>query len=283
MTDSLRTIPLGSATVSVINVGDIILSLSQALSVPESEWRPHYAAEFEQALPFPSNCVHLAVPGASILVDANNYEVAFPPTSPFLPPNYQPPPDMITQLREKGISAESITHLVITHAHRDHYVGVTMLQDGQYVPCFPNARCFLNRADWENPDMQEALQDADSVESHTLGVLHRLGLLNLVEGNHHLNSAVSILAAPGESVGHQIVRVHVDGQTFYSLGDLFHHEVEVEHPEWMASWANAESNLASRHALIKAALEENALLVAAHIADIGRLKQTAKGTRWVAV
>jgi glyoxylase-like metal-dependent hydrolase (beta-lactamase superfamily II) len=283
MADYVRTIPLGKARVSVINVGDLILSLSEEMNVPESEWRPRYIAIFERPSPFPSQCIHIALPGASMLVDAGDYALSAPPDSPYLPSNYRPPPDLMAQLLEIGVRPEDITHLVITHAHFDHYNGVTTEHDGRYAPCFPNARCFLGKADWEHPETQEALQDPNSLESHTLGALHREGLLELVEGNRDLVPSVSIIASPGESPGHQIVRVHSRGQTLYCLGDLYHHSIEVEQPTWMVTWANPDAILASRHALVKAALEENALLIAAHIPTVGRLEGTPSGARWVAV
>jgi glyoxylase-like metal-dependent hydrolase (beta-lactamase superfamily II) len=282
MTAFIRTLPFGTATLTVINQGDLRLSLAESLNVPESEWRPHYASEFEQPLLFPSQSIHIALPEASVLVDANNYARSVTPDSTFLPPNYQPPPDLITQLLEQNIHPEDITHLIITHAHFDHYAGVTIEREGHYIPSFPNARCYLGKADWEDSETQKALQDPNSDDSCTLGVLHQQGLLELVEGNRDLLPQVRIIAAPGESPGHQIVRVHVDGTTIYCLGDLYHHAVEVEHPSWMAEWANPETNLASRLALTQAALAENALLIPAHM-PVGRMERTNSGVRWIEV
>src|SRR5579885_1376884 len=282
MTDYVRTLPLGSATVTVINVGDIFFPLAEAMDVPESEWRPGYAEVFEKPLSFGSQCVHIALPGASILVDAGNYERSFPPSSPFFLQGYQPPPDLLAQLRTQGIEPEDITHLIITHAHFDHYSGVTIEREGHNVPSFPRARCYLGRKDWEQEQFQQSLQDPSTANSRTLGVLHQAGLLELVDGDYEPLPSVQIIAAPGESPGHQIVRVHVDGQTLYCLGDLYHHAVEVEHPDWMASWAHEEANLASRRALEQRALNEEAVLVAAHM-PVGRMTRTESGTGWVTI
>ncbi len=273
---------LGAASISILNAGELRLALAEILNVPESEWRPHYADVFERPLYFPSQCVHIALPGASILVDANNYLLSSPPGSPYAPPDYQPPPDLLTQLRERGIRPEDITHVVITHAHYDHYAGVTREQDGEFVPAFPRARYFLGKADWEHPETQQALQDPNSADSRTLGVLQRQGLLELVEGERDLLDGVRILAAPGESPGHQIVRISSEEQALYCLGDLYHHPVEIEHPSWMAEWDDVGLNIASRAALAERALAENALLIAAHIPGVGRLERTATGARWIA-
>ncbi len=284
MQHDTRAISLGAAAVSVINVGHVRLTLSEIMNVPPDEWRPRYSGVFDQSLFFPSQCIHVALPDASVLVDANNFALSAPPGSPYAPPaDYQSPPDLLTQLLERGIRPRDITHLVITHAHFDHYAGTTLERDGRYVPSFPRARCFLGKADWDHPETQEALRDPTSADSRTFGVLQQAGLLELVEGDRDLTSSVSLIAAPGESPGHQVVRVASQGQVLYCLGDLYHHTIEVEHPSWMAEWDDVNANLASRITLAEAALADNALLIATHIPGIGRLERTATGVRWVNV
>ena len=277
-----HTIALGDATITIVNVGDMMVDMAQEIAAPESAWQPLYGAIFAGSRPYPSQCAHIALEGASILVDAGDYAQAISLDSSYLPPHYAPPPGVVQQLLSRSIRPEDITHLIITHAHFDHYAGSTIERDGGYVPRFPNARVFLGRADWDYPETQDALQDPESLDSHTFGVLHKLGLLELVVGDLDVTPGVRIISAPGESPGHQVVRVHSQGQTFYCLGDLFHHPAEVEHPAWMVKWADASANLSSRQALIKAALQENALLLAAHML-VGQVEGTVENPRWASI
>ena len=48
-----------------------------------------------------------------------------------------------------GVRPEEITHVLITHAHYDHFAGVAVERDGRYVARFPQARHLIGRADWE--------------------------------------------------------------------------------------------------------------------------------------
>jgi glyoxylase-like metal-dependent hydrolase (beta-lactamase superfamily II) len=281
-TTTPRAISLGDATITIINVGDMMVDMGREMAVPESAWRPLYGSSLAGPRPFPSQCAHIALAGSSILVDSGDYALAISLDSSYLPPEYSPPPGVVEQLLSRGIHPEDITHLIITHAHFDHYAGTTIERSGSYVPRFPNARVFLGRADWENPETQEELRNPASLDSRTFGVLHKLDLLELVEGGLDVTSEVRIIAASGESPGHQIVRVHSQGQTLYCLGDLFHHPAEVEQPAWMVKWANASTNLTSRQALINAALQENALLLAAHM-PVGRVEGTLANPRWVSL
>jgi hypothetical protein len=82
-----------------------------------------------------------------------------------------------------------------------------MEHDGSYIPRFPHARVLLGRADWDWSETQHALLDPHSLESRTFGVLQKHNLLELVEGHPRPDPEVHIIAAPGESPGHQIVRV----------------------------------------------------------------------------
>jgi glyoxylase-like metal-dependent hydrolase (beta-lactamase superfamily II) len=273
MADYLRSIELGATTVTMINIGDVRFRMDDWMSVPAAE-RPPYFGEW---LPFPIYSVHIAAPGRSVLVDAGFYEVD--PNSPHAIPGYQPPPDLPAALAEAGAPPEAIDYVVITHIHHDHINGLTRQQGDSFVPCFPNARHLLSQADWQQA--QAALQQPESVEGRTLGVLEGAGLLEKLSGSHDLGGGVEVVPAPGETPGHQIVRVRSDERTLYCLGDLYHHPIEIARQEWVASWADADATRASRQALVRAALAEDALLIATHIQSLGRLERAGSGVVWV--
>ncbi|HEX6797631.1 MAG TPA: MBL fold metallo-hydrolase [Ktedonobacterales bacterium] len=278
---AVTTIPLGAATLTVVNVGDSLWTLAEELGLREAE-RAAHPDLFASSL-FAGQCVHITLPDASVLVDASVYD--YPLDSPQVPPGYVPPPDLLTALAAHGIAADGVRHVVITHPHFDHINGLTRPDDehpDQWRPCFANARHYLGARDWESPEMRAALADPDSLEARTLGVLYAAGLLELLAGasEREIVPGVRIVPAPGETPGHQVVRVESVGRVAYCLGDLFHSAEEVARPEWMAVWADRAAMAASRRALLAAALAEDALLVAAHISGAGRLVAEGTGVRW---
>ena len=124
-----------------------------------------------------------------------------------------------------------MTHVLISHNHGDHLAGATVVSDGRRAARFPNARYVINRAEWAARGADDPL----GVAALHLGALEAHGKLDLVDGDLEVTPGVTFLHAPGESLGHSVVRVASDGQTFYDLADLFHFECEVEHQDW-APW-----------------------------------------------
>jgi glyoxylase-like metal-dependent hydrolase (beta-lactamase superfamily II) len=270
---------VGTARVSLLNAGDLRTKLSDELAVPEAEWRLRYSDLFEQPRVIPTWSVLVEDRTVKLLVDVNDYRATVPAESAYAIAGYAPPPPIPSQLLSLGVHPEEITHTVITHAHWDHFAGVTTLTDDGYAPTFAQARYYLGAADWRQAE-QEAAQDPAGLEARTLAVLHQRAVLHEVTNPVQLADNIEILPAPGETPGHQIVRVRSDGDTLFVLGDLFHHTIEVEHPEWMVTWADAAAMRATRDWVCQDALASNALLVAAHIATIGRMQRTQTGLRW---
>lgn len=279
VSNAIQTIGVGRARVHLIDLGTLTVDLAGWLSVPRDEWTPETTPYLARPITMPAQVAAIELPGSVVLVDAcDPLSIA---ESTYAGPGYRTPPDLIEQLAAIGIAPEQVDHVVLTHLHFDHYSGVARGQGGRRVPCFPRARHYVGRADWDA--VAEALADPESLEHKTLGVIERHGLLQLVEGEVDLTDEISVLAAAGESPGHQIVRVRSRGQTLYCLGDLYHHPAEIEHPEWQVYWADADASRRSRQRLVAAALAEDAIVTAAHIDSPGRLRAVADGATWHAI
>jgi glyoxylase-like metal-dependent hydrolase (beta-lactamase superfamily II) len=275
-----QRIDIGAAAISIINLGDLSFSLKDTLSVPESEWRPRYGSLFESKLSFPSQSVHVSIGSSSIVVDVGEFSKFAAEGGEYVAKGYNPPPGLPKQLLELGVGAEQVNHVVITHAHLDHFAGTTTSRGGNLVPTFPRARYYLSRGDWDWPEVKKSMADPSSNEAKTFGVLDRVGVLDLVTGERELAPGVRIIPAPGESPGHQVLRVQSGGQTAYCVGDLFHHSAEIENPEWMASWCDPPVNLRSRRTIIELALREDAVVIAAHMPP-GRIRRAGSGATFL--
>lgn len=256
---------------TLLNASKMLANLAEWYRVDPADEPNH--PELATLQPVVCQALCVARPEGVLLIDAPAHVDNPGGASPL--PGYTPPPPIAAQLQAAGIQPASVTHLVITHAHWDHFNGLT---DANEQPIYPNAVHYLGAGDWAM--IQPQLADPESMQSRTLGAVHRAGLLRLVEEETEVLPGVHIIPAPGESPGHQIVRIATEDGPLYHVGDLYHHEVEVARPEWACHWAEAEAHNASRRAFLDRALPENARLLASHIAGFGRIRSAGSGLAW---
>jgi glyoxylase-like metal-dependent hydrolase (beta-lactamase superfamily II) len=233
--------------------------LAEALALPEARWPATYRADLGRPI---------GIPVQNFLIEAGAYKILVDASSNLAPAEYWLPhqprlPALAEQLAQYGIAVADITHVVITHPHFDHIDG---LCDEMGQPVFQNARHWLAKADWDWAHIQTSLRDSNSLESKSLGVLNQCGLLDWVTSDFELCAGVQVLAAPGETPGHQVVRVQDGGQTLYCIGDIIHHPIEIEH-DLHVTWADAVTNAQTRARIFGAAKRADALLIASHVAQ----------------
>lgn len=269
---------VGAATVTAISDGSGRSSILGSLSAPREEWRREVDADEQDEIVLGYNVAHVRLGTASILIDLGFDDPG--PESQWRAPRHQRTPGVVAGLAAIGVHPEEITHVLITHAHGDHIAGGAVEREGRWVPRYPNATYFLGRADWEGNSERDR---PGSLLARHLGPVAAAGRLELVDNERAIVPGVTMLAAPGESPGHCIVRVTSEGATFYFLGDLFHHPCEVAHRDWASSGRDAAALLASREALLAAALPAEALLMTTHMPfpAFGRLRETPAGVAWV--
>ena len=79
-----------------------------------------------------------------------------------------------------------------------------------------------------------------------------------------------------------MARVQSAGESFYYVGDLFHHPCEVEHLDWVSPGRDRAAVRASRERLIAAAVAERATVVFTHarFPAWGHIMPASAGYRW---
>lgn len=271
--------PLGEMTVTAINDGTLALPVE--LTAPEEAWRQEIDADAGGRVPVDIHVLLVKTGNATILVDAGLDVPGSAWDQRFLKewPGSRRTPGVVAGLVSVGIRPEDVTHVLVTHCHFDHVVGLAAEHEGQLVPRYRNARVVLGRADWENaPDGHLAPE-----QRARIGTVAEAGLLDLLDDEREIVPGVTMIPAPGESPGHSIVRLSSDGETLYAVGDLVHFPAEVAHPDWMVPWADPKQMPASRRKLFDDALSTGALVVFSHenFPPWGRIVRSGVGGfRW---
>lgn len=275
-----RSFRVGGAEVTLVNVGDFPYELKDMYT--EGDLAANFPPQQRSgAIYFPNNSVLIASGRQRIVVDPGdvgklNYSQA---ASPRDAPR---PVPLVDCLPGMGFDPATVTHVVVTHLHFDHYAGVTRSVGGKPVLNYPNARHLVPAKDWEMPDMVEARAKGDRDVLDTLGVAEKAGLLDFVEGGRGIDQEVSVEPFPGESPGHQVVAVRGGGTGCYCVGDLYHLKEEVSRPELAATWADRAKLVESRKRFAEMASSESALVIPGHMSP-GRIVIGKGGPSWTGI
>jgi len=271
---------IGGATVTVISDGTLTWAPKFPVS-DEERRRAMPGADADGKMTMGMNLVHLRMGDASIVVDPGCDDPASAWQHEFAAkwPGVTRTPGLAAALREIGVRPETVSHVVITHAHADHLAGVAVEAPGGLVPRFPRARHVIGRADWEE---SPARRDPRSDLSVRLGLVAGAGLLDPVDGERELIPGVALIPTPGETPGHLAVRLSDGGARFYYLGDLFHLPCEVDHVEWAPANRDLAALRASRARVIAEASTPDAISMFTHdrFPAWGRIVRADGGARW---
>lgn len=242
---------MGNMIITAINTGSFRFDLSAIYHLPSGH---PYAGQIADV---PLYSFHIAVNGRSILVDATGYDPDHVPK--FLKiAGYRPPPALVDQMRQQGIDPTTVSDVIITHTHFDHYAGLSIQGSDGIQPAFPNARHYLQQADW-HPEQFNAFDD------QTLGLINQHQLLNLVQGHTELGDGLTLLHYPGETPGHQTLAITTETEVVYFGGDLIHHPLEFEEANRNVDWALAEDMQASKAAFMKRVAHSKGRVYFTHI------------------
>ncbi|WP_089881354.1 MBL fold metallo-hydrolase [Citreimonas salinaria] len=248
---------LGDATLTVISDGHLELPVSGlAVNADRDEVRAFlgsYALSTEQNY---SHTNHLLIErgDAKVLVDVGSGD-RFLPTAGRLWEN----------MEAAGIDRDSITHVIITHAHPDHIWGV---RDGFDEAIVPGAQYFIGRAE-RNYWMQDGLVDQVPAEMQqfVLGARNSIEVdgadWTLMENDHEVAPGIRVIDTPGHTPGHMSVLVDTGDRPLLALGDAMSHVwTNFVHPEWYNEFDmdGAQTVETRRRLLEMAATEEMAVL-----------------------
>ena len=119
-----------------------------------------------------------------------------------------------TRLREAGVTPEDIDIVLCTHLHVDHVGWNTRLENGRWVPTFPNARYLIAQREWDywrTAGPAALVRTGDFITDSVLPIFDS-GQADLIGDEHAIASDIAIEAAPGHTPGQSMVRLGGGGE-----------------------------------------------------------------------
>ena len=223
----------------------------------------------------------LAVGGKRILIDAcvgNHKPRAARPKWNMLNTGY------LERLAAAGARPEQVDMVMCTHLHVDHVGWNTRLENGRWVPTFPNARYVFSREDYEHylaidNDPAKGPANLGSFRDSVLPVVEA-GLAQMVSGATALDESLAVEPAPGHTPGTIAIHFESRGERALFCGDILHHALQVYRPQWNSfACADAAQARASRSRVLEQCAG-GALLMPAHFGAPFACRIDGKGGRF---
>ena len=176
----------------------------------------------------------------------------------------------LQRLADAGVQPEDIHIVMCTHLHADHIGWNTRLQDGRWVPTFPNARYVFSRTENDFWDPRQNPQGADdparriAYADSVLPVIEA-GQADLVDGVHALADTLRIEPAPGHTPGHILLELLDPAGGGVFCGDVIHHPLQIVAPHWNTQFCQDPVQArATRRAVLRYCADSGAWLFPTH-------------------
>ena len=179
---------------------------------------------------------------------------------PSLPPFHQLDVPYMERLAAAGVHPEQVDFVMCTHLHLDHVGWNTRLENGRWVPTFPNAKYILAGDEYAASEAGD-----DQVFRENVLPVMEAGQAVLVDTDYALDDEVWLVPTPGHTVGHVAVNIASRVETAVMCGDLMHTPLQLAHPEWSPNFDHDGVRAAeTRKSFLDKHCETDTLILTAH-------------------
>jgi glyoxylase-like metal-dependent hydrolase (beta-lactamase superfamily II) len=174
----------------------------------------------------------------------------------------------LDKLKNSGVAPEDVDYVVCTHFHVDHVGWNTRLENGKWVPTFPNARYLLTREEWDywrSEAGQPGLSRTGDYLADSILPVVEAGLVDFVATDHVIDSALRFEHMPGHTPGLIGVRIDSGGQRAIIAGDVMHTPLQCVYPDWSTRFcADQALSRVSRRKFLETYSDTGTLVFVAH-------------------
>jgi glyoxylase-like metal-dependent hydrolase (beta-lactamase superfamily II) len=209
-----------------------------------ADWRPEILAEYPWIAPDHYNpaSAMLKLSVHSWLLEAGSKKILIDTCvgnhkqRPHRPKWHLMEKPYLARLAAAGVRPEEIDLVMCSHLHVDHVGWNTRLENGRWVPTFPNAKYVFSREDYDHftaidRDLVKGPAGGGSFRDSVLPVVEA-GLAQMVSGGGALDEYLSYEPTPGHTPGSITIKLADRGQQAAFCGDVLHHALQVHHPDW---------------------------------------------------
>ena len=189
----------------------------------------------------------------------------------------------LDRLGETGVRPEQIDFVMCTHFHVDHVGWNTRLENGRWVPTFPNAKYVFAKTEydhWIAEQKRDGLARSGDYVSDSVLPIVEAGRAVFVKTDHEIDKGVELYHLPGHTPGQCGVHVKSRGDEMIITGDMMHHMLQVRYPDWSTNF-DTDQALArkTRRQFLERYADTPTLVATAHFPspNVGRIVRHGDG------
>ena len=143
-----------------------------------------------------------------------------------------------------GTAPDDIDFVLCTHMHVDHVGWNTRLEDGRWVPTFPNARYLFARTEyehWQKLAAETGLPRTGDYFTDSVLPVMEAGRADLVDSDFGIEDGVWLDPLPGHSPGAVGLHLKSAGGEAVLSGDTMHHMIQCHLPDWSTNFCTDQA------------------------------------------
>ncbi len=126
-------------------------------------------------------------------------------------------PWLVRAVKERGFDPSDVTHILLSHLHKDHLMGLGRMKENSFAYFFENARVFV-----QGRELMSALEQQSqfSYDADYLNALvHHPRLVQLSENEGYIHPSIRFVLSGGHSEFHQVFWFEEKGEIAFYGGD----------------------------------------------------------------
>ena len=186
----------------------------------------------------------------------------------------------LQDLAKAGVPPESVDFVFCTHLHVDHVGWNTRLQNGHWVPTFPNAKYLFNKVEYEHWEKSHEPAEKAVFDDSVLPIM-QAKLAQLVSADYQIDDGLVLESTPGHTPGHCSLDITSNGQLGVITGDMFHHPVQIAENAYSSAFdVDKPLAIVTRRKFCEKYTDRDVRILGTHFAPPSAGRIVAKNGQW---
>ncbi|MEB6547812.1 MBL fold metallo-hydrolase [Heyndrickxia sporothermodurans] len=270
----MEKLTVGDLTIWWLNGGVTFMDGGAMFGVvPKPLWSKKYPVNDKNQIELRTDPMFLQLNGKNILIEAG---IGKGKLTEIQKRNYGVVEETAIEesLRELGLTTADIDIICMTHLHFDHACGLTIWENDQLIPVFPNATIYTSQVEWDEMRNPNIRSRNTYWPENWEPIQHQV---KTFENMIMIEDRIKMIHTGGHSDGHSIIQIESNGEKLIHMADLMPTHAH-KNPLWVLAYDDYPmTSIFAKEKFISEAINENSWFTFYHDAFYRALKWDKEG------